>query len=98
VSIFVSTPGFRVRREYGNFRATPQPPEFTNLRVRVSPTLYTKIGEHRHTARHDSKNHALVTLLAAGLATLAKPPSLPPPAHSKIPFAGAETDDKPHRP
>jgi hypothetical protein len=36
--------------------------------VRVSPAIYPRINEYRHTARHDRKNQALVTLLAAGLA------------------------------
>jgi hypothetical protein len=85
-----------------------KPPDAIDLRVRVSPALYAKIGDYRHTARHDSKNQALVTLLAAGLAALAKPPSLPKdngsepdpspkPARSKpIPYAGAY-DGRAHR-
>jgi hypothetical protein len=70
----------------------PKPPDCIDLRVRVSPALYAKIGEFRHAARHDSKNQALVCLIAAGLAALAKPPPIPPPGRPKrlVRFAGAE--------
>jgi hypothetical protein len=70
----------------------PRPPDLIDLRVRVSPALYAKIGEFRHSGRFDSKNSALVCLLAAGLAAMAKPPPIPQPGRPKrlVPFAGAE--------
>jgi hypothetical protein len=83
-------------------------PPTVNLRVNVPLSLYERIGEYRHTARHDSKNQALVTLLAAGLAAMTKPVTLPPLApkpvipngkdkRSKlVAFAGAD-DGRAHR-
>jgi hypothetical protein len=50
-----------------------------SLRVRVTPALYGRIGDFRHEARLETRNAALVTLLNAGLAALAKPPALPQP-------------------
>ena len=63
-----------------------------SLRVNVPLSMFERIAEYRHTARHDSKNQALVALLAAGLAALAKPPPMPQPDRPKrlVPFAGAE--------
>jgi hypothetical protein len=69
------------------------PKPHVSLRVHVPLELYEKVGEYRHAARHDTKNQALVTLVAAGLAALAKPPAaVPSPDRPRklIPFAGAE--------
>lgn len=74
------------------------PKPHVSLRVHVPLELYERVGEYRHAARHDTKNQALVTLVAAGLAALAKPVELPavngsssPPARSRlVAFAGKE--------
>ena len=65
-----------------------------SLRVKVPLPLYERIGEYRHLGRHNSKNQAMVTLFAAGLAALSKPPALPPPDRPKqlVAFAGSEGD------
>ena len=49
-----------VRHLWWHIPAMPNPA--VSLRVKVPLTLYERIGEYRHTARHDSKNQALVTL------------------------------------
>ena len=48
-----------------------------SLRINCPLPLYEKIGEYRHAARHETRGQAMITLLAAGLAALAKPPALP---------------------
>jgi hypothetical protein len=63
-----------------------------SLRVRCTPVLYERISSYRHEARHESKNQALVALIAAGLAALAKPASVP--TVSRI----LETDPSPSPP
>ena len=74
------------------------PKPVVSLRVRISLPLYERIGEYRHTARHETRQQALVALIAAGLAALAKPVDLPPQApaprpngNGLVPFAGSET-------
>lgn len=69
----------------------PAPPG-VSLRVRCPLQLYARISEYRHAAHHESRSQALVTLIAAGLAALAKPPTLPAPDRPRqlIGFAGAE--------
>ena len=47
------------------------------LRINCPLPLYEKIGAYRHEARHETRAQAMTTLLAAGLAALAKPPALP---------------------
>jgi hypothetical protein len=78
------------------------PKPLVSLRVNVPMGLFERVNEYRHLARHESKNQALVALLNAGLAALAKPVDLPqigsasdpiskPSARSgPILFAGAE--------
>jgi hypothetical protein len=68
--------------------------------------MFEKISAYRHEARHETRNEALVALIAAGLAALAKPPALPVVSASKtleaqserpkgrVPFAGF--DDRRH--
>ena len=51
-----------------------------SLRVNVPLPLYELIGEHWHAARHeDSKNQALMTLLAPVSAAWRGPPAMPSP-------------------
>ncbi len=66
-----------------------------SLRVNVPIGLYERIGAYRHEARHETRAQAVVTLLAAGLAALAKPVALPQPDRPKrlVPFAGADDDE-----
>ena len=45
-------------------------PSPISLRIKVPATLAEKISIYRHEARHDSKNAALIALLAAGLEAL----------------------------
>ena len=74
------------------------PKPHVSLRLNVSTQLYEKISAYRHEARHETRAQALVTLLAAGLAALQKPVTLPPPARSKpLFYAGAEIDGRAHR-
>ncbi len=62
-----------------------------SIRINCPLGLYEKISEYRHLARHETRAQAMVTLLAAGLAALAKPASVPPPVKSGlVPFAGSE--------
>ncbi len=53
------------------------------IRVNCPLGLYEKLSAYRHEARHETRAQALVALIAAGLAALAKParvPSEPKPA------------------
>ena len=63
-----------------------------SLRVNVPLPLFERLGEYRYTARHNSKNQALVTLLAAGLASLAKSVELPKDA---LPSSVSATPPRP---
>jgi hypothetical protein len=54
----------------------PQPPH-VSLRVNVSLEMFEKVSAYRHQARHDAMGQALVALLAAGLAALSVPASVP---------------------
>ena len=78
--------------------AMPAKPH-VSLRVNVPLSLYERIGEYRHLGRHETRAQAMVTLLAAGLAALAKPVALPQPDRPKrlVPFAGADDDDRVRR-
>ena len=58
-------------------KCRPMPKPHVSLRVNVPLPLFERLGEYRHAGRHDSKNQALVALLAAGLAALSKPVELP---------------------
>jgi hypothetical protein len=71
-------------------------PPTVSLRVAVSLPLFEKINTFRHEARHDSKNLALLCLLNAGLAALAKPPSRPQerPPQRLVAYTGAESDGR----
>jgi hypothetical protein len=62
--------------------------------------LYEKISTFRHEARHETRNRALVCLINAGLAALAKPPSLPAADRPKPPlvaYAGFEGGERRRR-
>ncbi|HEV2901121.1 MAG TPA: hypothetical protein VGX71_25430 [Pseudaminobacter sp.] len=64
-----------------------------SLRVAVPLPLYEKISTFRHESRHETRNRALVCLINAGLAALARPASLPPqPGQAKrlVSYAGHE--------
>lgn len=71
-------------------------PPTVSLRLNCPLALYEKISAYRHEARHESRSQAMITLVAAGLAALAKPPNLPPPDRPKqlVAFAGSEHDGR----
>ena len=70
------------------------PKPHVSLRVNVPMRLYEKISAYRHEARHETRAQAMITLINAGLAALAKPPSLPTPTRTgPIPYAGADPDE-----
>jgi hypothetical protein len=54
--------------------------------------MYQRISEFRHTAKFETRNAALVCLLNAGLAALARPATVPPPVRPKrlVSFVGSE--------
>ena len=69
------------------------PKPHVSLRINCPLPLYEKIGAYRHEARHETRAQAMTTLLAAGLAALAKPVEVPKarPARPKpIAYAGKE--------
>jgi hypothetical protein len=78
----------------------PPPKPVISLRIRVSPVLYARINEFRFSAKCDTRQQAVRTLIAAGLAALAKPPAIPsagtgPPSRSKlVAYAGKEPDGR----
>jgi len=73
------------------------PKPSVSLREKVPLSLYERIGEYRHTGRRDSKNQAIVALLAAGLAAITKPVTLDggkqqPPGRPERPATGWKID------
>lgn len=70
--------------------AMPEP--HVSLRVKVPLRLYERISAYRHEARHETRAQAMITLINAGLAALAKPPSLPART-GPIPYAGFDPEE-----
>jgi hypothetical protein len=61
---------------FGNLHTMTKPA--VSLLVKVPALLYEPIGEYRHTARHETRQQALVALISAGLAAaMTKPVTLP---------------------
>ena len=62
-------------------------PEHVSLRVDVSPELYGRVSEFRHTKQFETRAMAMVALLNAGLAALAEPVAMPKPVAEATPPA-----------